>query len=41
MLEAGRVREFDEPAKLIEQKGLFYELVREAGLLETAEGAKK
>lgn len=41
VLEAGRVREFDEPAKLIEQKGLFYELVREAGLLETAEGAKK
>lgn len=41
VLEGGRVREFDEPAKLIEQKGLFYELVREAGLLETAEGAKK
>lgn len=41
VLEGGRVREFDEPAKLIEQKGLFYELVREAGLLETAEGTKK
>lgn len=41
VLEGGRVREFDEPAKLIEQKGLFYELVREAGLLETAEGTRK
>ncbi|OBT92685.1 hypothetical protein VE01_09685 [Pseudogymnoascus verrucosus] len=41
VLEGGRVREFDEPAKLIEQKGLFYELVREAGLLETAEGAAR
>ena len=41
VLEGGRVREFDEPAKLIEQKGLFYELVREAGLLEAAEGARK
>lgn len=41
VLEGGRVKEFDEPAKLIEQKGLFYELVREAGLLETAEAARK
>ena len=41
VLEAGQVKEFDEPAKLIAQKGLFYELVREAGLLEGAEGVKR
>ncbi|KAI9711951.1 MAG: hypothetical protein M1828_001750 [Chrysothrix sp. TS-e1954] len=32
VLEKGRVAEFDTPTKLIESRGLFYELVREAGL---------
>lgn len=43
VLEAGRVKEFDSPEKLIERKGVFYELVREAGLLEGVErsGSKK
>jgi ATP-binding cassette, subfamily C (CFTR/MRP), member 1 len=34
VLDAGRVAEFDTPATLIQKRGLFYELVREAGLLE-------
>lgn len=44
MLEAGRLKEFDTPEKLIERKGVFWELVREAGLLEGVGrkgGAKK
>ena len=34
VLDHGAVAEFDSPAALVKQKGLFYELVREAGLLE-------
>ncbi len=34
MLEAGKVMEFDTPKKLIEVKGLFWKLVKEAGLLD-------
>lgn len=34
VLEAGKVKEFDTPEKLVERKGVFWELVREAGLLE-------
>lgn len=34
VLQQGRVAEFDTPAELIQKRGLFYELVREAGLLE-------
>ncbi len=34
VLEAGRVVEFDTPKALVESKGLFYKLVREAGLVE-------
>lgn len=34
VLEQGRVMEFDTPQKLIEEKGLFYKLVKEAGLVE-------
>ena len=34
VLAQGRVAEFDTPAELIRRRGLFYELVKEAGLLE-------
>jgi ABC-type multidrug transport system fused ATPase/permease subunit len=41
VLEAGEVKEFGSPKELLEsdgkeggKKGLFYELVREAGLVE-------
>ena len=33
VLQQGKVAEFDSPDALIERRGLFYELVREAGLL--------
>ena len=35
VLQQGKVAEFDTPEQLIQNRGLFYELVREAGLLET------
>jgi ABC-type multidrug transport system fused ATPase/permease subunit len=35
VLDKGEVAEFDTPAGLMLQKGLFYELVKEAGLLES------
>lgn len=35
VLQQGRVAEFDTPANLIQRKGLFYELVKEAGLLDS------
>ena len=34
VLEQGRVVEFDSPKALVERKGLFYKLVREAGLVD-------
>lgn len=34
VLDGGTVAEFDSPAALVQKKGLFYELVKEAGLLE-------
>ena len=34
VLQQGRVAEFDTPEELIRKRGLFYELVREAGLLD-------
>lgn len=34
VLQQGKVAEFDTPDALIQKRGLFYELVREAGLLE-------
>jgi ATP-binding cassette subfamily C (CFTR/MRP) protein 1 len=34
VLEQGRVVEFDSPKVLVERKGLFYKLVREAGLVD-------
>ncbi|KAH3015354.1 hypothetical protein KXV73_004496 [Aspergillus fumigatus] len=35
VLDKGRVAEFDTPANLIKRGGKFYELVKEAGLLES------
>ncbi|KKK26753.1 hypothetical protein ARAM_007040 [Aspergillus rambellii] len=35
VLDKGRVAEFDTPAKLIEQRGKFYDLVKESGLLDS------
>lgn len=32
VLDHGEVKEFDTPQELMKRKGLFYELVREAGL---------
>lgn len=32
MLEGGVVKEFDSPKRLLEERGLFWKLVREAGL---------
>ncbi len=37
VLDQGVVKEFDSPAELIRRRGLFYELVREAGLLSSSE----
>jgi ATP-binding cassette subfamily C (CFTR/MRP) protein 1 len=37
VLDKGRVAEFESPAELVRRKGLFYELVREAGLLNSLE----
>jgi ABC-type multidrug transport system fused ATPase/permease subunit len=35
VLDKGRVAEFDSPAVLIKQRGKFYDLVKEAGLLDS------
>jgi len=35
VLQQGKVAEFDTPDELIKRRGLFYELVREAGLLDS------
>ena len=37
VLDHGNVAEFDTPAALVRQKGLFYELVKESGLLDSVE----
>lgn len=34
VLDHGSIAEFDRPSALVRQKGLFYELVKEAGLLD-------
>ncbi|KAI7003050.1 hypothetical protein KC366_g19160 [Hortaea werneckii] len=39
VLEQGEVKEFDTPAELIKTKGLFYELVRESGLLGSVDSS--
>ncbi|GKZ69061.1 hypothetical protein AnigIFM60653_011707 [Aspergillus niger] len=38
VLDKGRVVEFDSPAELIKREGRFYELVKEAGLLDNSDG---
>ena len=35
VLDHGSVAEFDTPIALVRRKGLFYELVKEAGLLDS------
>ena len=37
VLDHGNVAEFDTPSALVRQKGLFYDLVKEAGLLDSIE----
>ncbi|KAL8640320.1 MAG: hypothetical protein Q9228_002750 [Teloschistes exilis] len=37
VLDRGSVAEFDTPSALVRRKGLFYELVKEAGLLDNVE----
>jgi len=34
VLEQGQVKEFDTPKVLMEKRGLFYKLVKEAGLVD-------
>ena len=38
VLHQGSVAEFDTPANLVRNRGLFYDLVKEAGLLSAVEG---
>ena len=37
VLDHGTVAEFDTPSALVRRKGLFYDLVKEAGLLDSVE----
>ena len=37
VLDHGNVAEFDTPSALVRQRGQFYELVKEAGLLDSVE----
>ncbi|KAI9689553.1 MAG: hypothetical protein M1822_010204 [Bathelium mastoideum] len=40
VLDKGQVREFDTPDRLIQSRGLFWELVRESGLLGSVKGGE-
>ncbi|KAI9706829.1 MAG: hypothetical protein M1820_004800 [Bogoriella megaspora] len=40
VLDKGTVKEFDSPEALIRQRGVFYELVKESGLLGSAPGGE-
>jgi ATP-binding cassette subfamily C (CFTR/MRP) protein 1 len=40
VLDRGKVAEFDSPKNLVESKGLFYELVKEANLLHAIVGVE-
>ncbi len=35
VLDHGKVAEFDTPSELVRRQGLFYQLVKEAGLLDS------
>ena len=37
VLDHGVVKEFDTPSNLVNRKGLFYELVKESGLLHAVD----
>ena len=37
VLDHGNVAEFDRPSALVRRRGLFYDLVKEAGLLDSVE----
>lgn len=37
VLDHGEVAEFDTPSALVRHQGLFYELVKEAGLLDSVD----
>ena len=37
VLDHGNVAEYDTPSALVRQRGQFYELVKEAGLLDSVE----
>ena len=37
VLDHGEVAEFDTPSALVRRQGLFYELVKEAGLLDSVD----
>ena len=37
VLDHGTVAEFDTPSALVRHRGLFYDLVKEAGLLDSVE----
>lgn len=39
MLHEGKVAEFDTPAALVRKRGLFYDLVKEANLLNAVGGS--
>lgn len=40
VLQAGKIAEFDTPRNLVKKQGLFYELVKESGLLNASEVAQ-
>ncbi|KAF2231926.1 multidrug resistance-associated protein 1 [Viridothelium virens] len=40
VLDKGEVREFDTPERLVQSRGLFWELVRESGLLGAVNGGE-
>lgn len=41
VLDKGRISECGRPAELVQQRGLFYELVKEANLLGNVESGSK
>lgn len=41
VLDHGTVAEFDTPSELVRQRGLFYELVKEANLLSSLDVAQR